>query len=89
MQTCGGPPDYKPLEPPNYKLIYYQNHYKNDIDKLKKIQRLYRQYKWNKIKNILWKIADYYTARKYSPNNILNYITLYDNFQPVDVYELD
>lgn len=43
----------------------------------------------NKNKNTLWRIAEYYTAKKYSPDNILNYIELDDNFQPVDVNELD
>lgn len=89
VQTHGGPPDYKPLGPPNYKLIYYQLCYKDDLDKIIKIQRLYKRYKWNKIKNTLWFIAEYYTKKKYSPDDILNYITLDDNFQLVDVNELD
>lgn len=38
-----------------------------------KIFNLYKKYKKNKI---LWKIAEYYTAKKYSPEKILKYIDL-------------
>jgi len=34
-------------------------------------------YKYSIKSPILWKIAEYYTAKKYSPKNILNYINLY------------
>lgn len=81
-QTFGG-------KKPDYKEIYNQIHYKHVEDKIIKIQRLYRLYKWNKNKKTLWCIAEYYTVKKYSPNNILNYIELNDNFQQVDVNELD
>lgn len=53
--------------------------FKQDCIELYKIQsqikifNLYKTYKKNKI---LWKIAEYYTAKKYSPKNILKYINL-------------
>jgi hypothetical protein len=78
-----------PKSEPNYKEIYNQIHYSRVEDKIIKIQRLYRLYKWNKHKKSLWEIAEYYTAKKYSPSNILNYIELDDSFQQVDVNELD
>ena len=37
------------------------------------IKRWYKKYKHFKT---LWKIAEYYTKRKYSPENILNYVYL-------------
>lgn len=53
--------------------------FKQDCLKLHKIQskikifNCYKKYKKNKI---LWKIAEYYTKKKYSPENILKYINL-------------
>lgn len=41
--------------------------------KIKKFQNLWKKYKKNKI---LWQIAEYYSAKKYSPLNILKYIDL-------------
>ncbi len=42
-----------------------------------KITRWYKKTKDNqKRQKILWKIAKYYTTKKYSPDNILKYITL-------------
>lgn len=42
---------------------------------IRKIQRWYVTCKRNKV---LWRIADYYTAKKYAPENILKYIKLED-----------
>ena len=65
----------------------YFNTINNNIQKIKKNKFafykfiiLYKQYKLLKI---LLKIAEYYMAKKYHPNNILNYITdikIFKNF---------
>ena len=36
------------------------------------------RFKWNKNLPTLWKIAEYYTKQKYSPNSIMKYIKLDD-----------
>ncbi len=41
-----------------------------------KFCKLAQLYKYNKLSPILWQIAEYYTQRKYSPDNILKYIDL-------------
>ena len=57
-------------------LIYIRNLiYINKINEIIKIQRLFR---WNKKLPVLWKIAEYYTAKKYSPENALKYAYLND-----------
>lgn len=33
-----------------------------------------RRWRWNKTLSKLWQIAEYYTKRKYNPENILNYV---------------
>ncbi len=45
--------------------------------------RIINIYRYNKNKNILWEIAEYYTAKKYSPNGIAisNYINMFNTFQ--------
>lgn len=59
---------------PNHILIRININKNNKIrNKLKKIIYKFRRIKQFKI---LWKIAEYYTAKKYSPNNILKYIKL-------------
>lgn len=47
--------------------------YVSKYDQIVKIQRLFR---WVKKLPILWKIAEYYSAKKYKPENILKYIKL-------------
>ena len=42
------------------------------------ILRITRWYKFCKRQGVLWRIADYYTVRKYAPENILKYIKLED-----------
>ena len=52
-------------------IILRQKKIKNGFIKFIKL------YKYYKIEHILWNIAEYYSAKKYSPNNILNYNNLY------------
>jgi hypothetical protein len=60
----------------NEKDLY---NFKQDCIRLYKLQsqikifNFYKKYKRNKI---LWKIAEYYMAKKYAPKNILKYINL-------------
>ncbi len=57
-----------------FHLIHLKNLiYVNKIDQIIKIQRLFR---WNKKLPVLWKIAEYYTAKKYAPDYALKYINL-------------
>ena len=49
-------------------IINRQKKIKNGFLKFIKLYKLYR------ISDTLWKIAEYYIARKYSPNNIIHYI---------------
>ena len=67
----------------NVVTIFHQSkldEYTNKLNKFNKIKhgfvkfvKIYKHYKHFKI---LWKIAEYYTKRKYSPNNILMIINL-------------
>lgn len=50
---------------------------KEEKQKIVKLQRFWKKnYKFIINLPILWKIAEYYTAKKYSPENILKYIKL-------------
>lgn len=51
--------------------LYNKFEIKQFVNKLYISYRLNYLYKWNKYKNILWNIAEYYMAQKYSPNNII------------------
>lgn len=50
------------------------NHLKICIDCIKKIIKIQEEWKRYKRMKILWKIAEYYMSKKYSPENILKYI---------------
>lgn len=50
----------------NYKIIKI----------IKGFRKLVNLYRFNKKKEKLWEIAEYYTIKKYSPDNILKYIEL-------------
>ena len=43
---------------------------------INKINRIQNWYRFWKRQPVLWRIADYYTARKYAPENILKYVSL-------------
>jgi hypothetical protein len=76
--TCDGAViDYKST----YIRIIHYIIYRNHIEEIIMIQRLYRRYKWNKRLKTLWEIAEYYTAKKYAPDKILNYVELDDKFK--------
>jgi hypothetical protein len=47
---------------------------KYDLNKIIILQKYFKLK--NKTLPILWKIAEYYTAKKYSPENIFKYINL-------------
>lgn len=51
-----------------------------NINKITKIQKWYKRMKYLKSNRIevLWRIAEYYSAKKYSPGNILKYVKLED-----------
>lgn len=65
----------------NYEINMYDLYFKQSaycakyIGSAYKIQRRWRIYQKRKI---LWKIAEYYMAKKYAPENVLNFIDLYD-----------
>jgi hypothetical protein len=82
LDCSGTNVEYIPYELINLNDLCYDE-YKTDFLILKrqrkikkgfiKFVNLYKKYKWL---NTLWKIAEYYTAKKYSPKNIFKYIDL-------------
>ncbi len=58
---------------PKYDKSYQDYHQYKHSNIIKKY---IRHYIFKKKLHILWQIADYYTAKKYHPNNILKYIIL-------------
>jgi hypothetical protein len=82
LDCSGTNVDHIPCELINLNDLCYDG-YKTDIKIIKRQKRikngfikfikLYKKYKWLKT---LWKIAEYYTAKKYSPDNIIKYIDL-------------
>jgi Leucine-rich repeat (LRR) protein len=72
--------DIKIIEYP-YEIIGYKKYgnilINNTVDfKESSFTKLQRFFRFKKKLPTLWKIAEYYTARKYSPENILLYISL-------------
>jgi len=59
---------------PNLTNINSQK--KEKINQYLSILRITQWYKFWKRQRVLWRIANYYTARKYAPENILKYIKL-------------
>lgn len=69
-----------------YAPVCVSTFYLNEIElkqfkkEFKKLDEFYysnqiiKWYKYHKKIKILWKIAEYYTKRKYSPENVLNYL---------------
>ncbi len=59
--------------------LHLRNIYTDDISKMKQyitIMTITKWYKYNYKTKILWKIAEYFSAKKYSPKNVLKYINL-------------
>jgi hypothetical protein len=52
--------------------LYYCSKFNKAASQIQKYYKLYKRM------NILWEIAEYYMAQKYSPTKILNYINLKD-----------
>lgn len=58
------------IELKQFKKEFYK------INSIYYVNKIGNWYKYNKKNKILWKIAEYYIKKKYSPNNILKYINL-------------
>lgn len=77
-----------PKELINFTYIYYDKDCiqdkswlksKQEVKKIIKFQKYWKKYgKFINKLPTLWKIAEYYTEKKYSPENILKYINLED-----------
>lgn len=67
-----------PLNINNNKIILDELNMNNNkiIKIIKGLRKLKNIYNYNSKKIILWKIAEYYSKKKYSPDNILKYINL-------------
>lgn len=72
------PPFY--LISSSYDLVIQDKSWFKTQDEIKKIAKLQKYWKlYLKLYSkspILWKIAEYYTAKKYSPENIMKYIDI-------------
>ena len=55
-------------------LCQYQT--KKDTPRFDLVGKIQNWYRFWKRQRVLWRIADYYTARKYAPENILKYLDL-------------
>ena len=82
--SCAISTGFNNIIPTNMESRFYLNEielkqFKKEFYKLNSVyyaRKIYNWYKYNKKNKILWKIAEYYTKIKYSPENILKYIDL-------------
>ena len=73
-KTEAAPPFY--LISSSYNLVTQDKSWFKTKHEIKKIIKLQKYWKIYFKYPILWKIAEYYTAKKYSPKNIMKYIDL-------------